>query len=275
MSEQCFHLELAGPETPYPSMEIKRVYSLMNEQIRKNVKGFGFEMSEQQSQDICLLTFTVAKLDDAFDTCSEALLRREMVQEILDAIAGRSKQITGDPQFVWVLSRFCEMVERRKLREVYEGIAREIFACGERKRHCLDPQEFLYLLRREAELTTEFMLQVLHQHPPEFRSFAIDFCHSTNLLDDLMDMRGDHEDGSQALAPSLGLYTRLAWGSLKSALAGLKAFPQKLELLAMSLSFLPWICRSIGIQESAPLRVKVIWGQAKESEVWTKNCIKH
>lgn len=106
----------------------------------------------------------------------------------------------------------------------------------------------------------EFMLRILGDYPPEFRVFALRLATSANLLDDVLDMRRDFRDGAQVLEPSFTFCGRALLNSVTNAWEAFKVFPNKLELLRLNLSFLPWIARSfaswLGDRSD---KVRVVW----------------
>ena len=257
MDQQVFLLSLPVPRETHPQLSIRPEYALMASEVDRYARGFGFEMTRSQYQDISLLSLAIEKIDQAFDECDDPSRRRRLTRQITRRLAGKGRRLDGGGELCWVVSHLCGMVRRRGLGQAYAGFAHKIFECGERKRRCTRKRDFVETLLRESDLMVEFLLCIL-EPPAGFGEFARGLARTTNLLDDLLDMNDDYQRGSQELKPGPGLYGAILAAALTSAVATFRAYPSKLVLLRSSMALVPWVGSGLRLfSGEGPVKVRV------------------
>ena len=195
--------------------------------------AFGHVVSARTLRDVRELTACIDEVDRAIDTTPEPGDRRRIREAILASLrsgveSGMSVELAARVAALRDILRARGVVERFAL------VAAEALDNTERARMCRSNDEYVARTVREGQLTATMALLVagpasLHG---SFERFLLAVAEPANLVDKLVDARGDAMRGEIAIRADLRLHLRLASEVLRRVPALVRLHPRPAAMLA-------------------------------------------
>jgi hypothetical protein len=136
------------------------------------------------------------------------------------------------PDLAEAMARLHRRITRRGIREPFLAAVADALRTCERMRAATDRDPYVACIVREGRLTATLVsLMAAEECGAPFARFFLRLSEVANLVDKLLDARGDHARGEMRLAPTLLLHARLAWEILRRAPALVLGYPRPVWLV--------------------------------------------
>ena len=213
-------------------------YAALAEELVRLASWFGHELDATLRHDVARLASAIEVIDRRIDEADdeersrrwagvlERLAERAPVVELPDELAGAADDLVALGRARLVLPR---------LRRLVAAEAR----ISERLRRTRSQPEYVRAIEREGRLTAGLALVVAGPAVDgNFRRFFFRLAAPANLVDKLLDLRGDHARGEVRLAPTLSVHLRLALTLCWRTLALVVVCPRPLSLVGLGWRYL-------------------------------------
>jgi len=177
------------------------------------VRAFGLELPPDVMADAAVLAFTIECVDRRLDSIPDPMARQRfalVVEERLASLRDDAVELPAEAR-EW-LDRLADVLARRKIRDEFLPLVRDIFANCEAMRTARSGADYARCAGAEGRLMVEMLLAVLGPHAtPEFAGFMRRLAVPAELVDKFRDARRDFDAGEMAIAPGMVLRLRLIW----------------------------------------------------------------
>jgi hypothetical protein len=223
----------------------------MGADFERLAAAFGVRLSPRARDDVRRLAACIECVDRVIDATDDAAERSRLSASIVRALRGGRERdvdldsaldldLDLDPRRTELRARIAELraiVTRRGVSAAFAGLAAEVLSNTEAARACASHDEYVERVVREGRLTARMAMLVAGEDcEGEFGRFLLAVAEPANLVDKLVDARGDAARGEIALAPDLRLHARLVVEVLRRLPALLRMHPRPGWLLAWGAS---------------------------------------
>jgi hypothetical protein len=212
-------------------------YARMGADFERLAGAFGVRLPPDVRDDVRLLAACIECVDRVIDATDDAAERARLGASIVRALRD------GDPvdlQDAGLRGRMAELralVVRRGVSAAFARLAAEVLDNTERARACSSRDEYIERVVHEGRLAARMALLVAGDTcAGDFARFLLAVAEPANLVDKLVDARGDAARGEIALAPDVRLHARLVVEILRRLPALLRIHPRPAWLLAWGAS---------------------------------------
>lgn len=188
------------------------------------LRPFGITLSASDLEDLDALMAAMEHVDRVLDGEADPV-RREQLSESVLAVLSEDASAGEVTRTLRVLRGVA--IRRGILRELTALIADALFNC-ERIRVADDRASYLAAVEREGSFCTELALLIVPL-PAAPAAFLHAIAPTANLLDKLVDLRGDHRRGEVAISPDLRTHGALAGRLLTTAWHASKLYPSRVD----------------------------------------------
>ena len=210
-------------------------YVRMGSDFERIARAFGLELEPAVCADVRLLAACIDCVDRAIDGIREGDERRGVAATIIEALRTGDGALIGDGELRAGVMALYGIIARRGITGEVVQLAEDALDNTEKARTCTSREEYVARTVREGRLTVSMALLVGGRiHDDSFRRFMLAVAEAANLVDKLVDARGDAARGEISLAPSIGLHARLAAEVLRRLPALVRLHPAPVSLLAWS-----------------------------------------
>jgi hypothetical protein len=195
-----------------PGHEVRPEYQAMVDGYPALLGQFGVAISATALDDLGVLMRAIEQIDRVLDGTAHSAARAAIALAIVAAL--RDPLVSSDARLVGAVEELRVMALRRGISNELVAIATEALDNTERMRRARDREHYLACVEREGELTVELALLVAPLGDNEVGRRATAFLRAVaapaNLLDKLVDLRGDHARGEVAVSAGVRTHAAIA-----------------------------------------------------------------
>lgn len=196
-----------------PGPAVRREYLKLPGDLAVLTGSFGITLPPQLQRDAAALAFSIECTDRLLDAIPQAQRRARFSSAVVSCLRGEkfsNEDLT--PELAGWLARLKEISERRRVRDRFGEIVRELLRNCERMRTTRGHHQFVDCAVQEGRWMVELLLLILEDFStPQFDSFMRQLSGPANLADKLRDARGDFRRGEIAVRPTLSFRARLIY----------------------------------------------------------------
>jgi hypothetical protein len=184
---------------------------------------FGEQLSDATCRDLERLAASVECIDRRIDDEKDDDARKSAWNDVLSVLDGGAS--SRDDELGRAAIDLRELASTRNACARVARIMRKEARVAETMRHTEHAGTYVRCTLREGRLGAALTLAVAGSSP-RFRRFFFRLGGPANVIDKIVDVRGDHASGEVRMRPSLRVYARLLHALLTTVPAALAAHPR-------------------------------------------------
>jgi hypothetical protein len=224
-------------DAPLDIAFVRPEYAMLANEFALLAAEFDHDVDHALRHDIARLASSIEHIDRFVDELPDAAERLALWQGILRVLDGEDVHL---PEALARATRDLRALgeERHVCDRIRRIVAKEV-PTSETIRYTTSARRFVEAVLREGRLTAALALVVAGPACGRpFRKFFFRLAGPANLVDKLLDVRGDHARGEMALPPTMRLHVRLAGELLVRAAALVPSHPRPWRLALLGWRYL-------------------------------------
>ncbi len=201
------------------------------------LRVFGVSLSAIDLADLSILIGAIEHVDRVIDAEPEASRRAVVMEALLALLEGDG--VALEPALARTIRGLRQLAIRRGIHRALVALTAETLANTEQIRTARDREHYLACVEREGTLCNELSLLVVPLPAPA-AAFLRAIAPTANLLDKLIDLRGDHQRREVIVDPGVRTHVALASRLFAGAWAASRVHPDRTEFLRWGLR---WVRR--------------------------------
>jgi hypothetical protein len=219
---------------------IRTEYQTLVDRLPALVHDLEGTISGPELRDLEIVMAAIECIDRVLDGLDDPARRSAFSAGVLAGLVEPAAIDDGTPELDRQLCRLREVIASRGVAEPFWGLAREALGNTESLRTTRDVADYLDRVEHEGRLTVELALLFF---PPHTGARVVGFLRAigdvANLVDKLLDARGDFVRGELALRPGVWFHVRLLGRLVRRIPRAAALHPRRLQFAAWGLSWLP------------------------------------
>jgi len=214
--------ELVPKEAPWiERSDATTPYAMTLIDLHSMAWDFGIQLSDRAIKVLHAMADAMNRLDTPMDRSGEP---ERVARDICEALKPGEQPETEVGN---ILRPLVSLLDAETLRELLT-ITEDMLDLNLRLKRATDVGEYIDLTLEEGSRTADMVLLLVRDEVRgRFADFLKDLVPTGNLIDDIQDLREDHQEGEKALKPSLGFYLRAIATAFKGLLKLGIQYPNK------------------------------------------------